>query len=75
MTLKELRAERGLAMDALALLAGVDTSTVSRIEAGRQRARPETVVQLAKALGISARRMQQICDATTPPQTMRGTPR
>lgn len=64
MTLHELRKARGLAMDALAILAKVDTSTISRIESGKQKASPETVVRLSMALGISARRMKAICDAS-----------
>lgn len=61
MSLRELRTERQLPMDALALIAGVDVSTISRIESGKQQASPATVVKLARALGISARRMQTIC--------------
>jgi len=64
-TLREFRESRGLAMDALGILGQVDKSTISRIEAGRQRPAPETVVRLARALGISARRMQAICDASS----------
>lgn len=63
-TLREVRKARGLAMDAVAMLAGVDTSTVSRIETGKQAASNETVVRLAMAFGISARRMRTICDAS-----------
>lgn len=66
MSLRQLRKSRGLALDALAMLGGVDASTISRIENGHQRARPETVVRLAIALGISARRMRAICDASLP---------
>lgn len=62
-TLRELRHRRGLAMDALAILARCDTATVSRIETGRVRASDETVVRLARALGVSARRMRRLCDA------------
>lgn len=63
MTLKELLAERDLRYDAVALIAGVDKATISRIANGKARARPETVVRLARALGISARRMESICSA------------
>ena len=66
MNLRDLRNTRGLAMDALALIAGVDTSTISRIEAGKQKASAVTVVKLAQALGISARRMHAICSETAP---------
>lgn len=69
MTLRELRQARGLAMDALAMLARVDTSTISRIESGKVKASPETVVRLAMALGISARRMKSICEAKAHPET------
>ena len=62
-SLRDLRSERRLPMDALAMLAGCDKATISRIETGRARARDETVVRLALALGVSARRMRQLCDA------------
>lgn len=61
--LKALLSERGLRYDAAAMLADVDKATISRIANGKMRARPETVVRLATALGISARRMKAICDA------------
>jgi plasmid maintenance system antidote protein VapI len=64
MTLKELFAERDLRYDAAAMLAGVDKATISRIANGKARARPETTVRLARALGISARRMGAICEAS-----------
>jgi plasmid maintenance system antidote protein VapI len=61
-TLKDLIAERDLRYDALALLGQTDKATISRIATGKMRARPETVVRLARALGVSARRMQSLCD-------------
>ena len=64
MTLKDLLGERGLRYDAAAMLADVDKATISRIANGKARARPETVVRLARALGISARRMEAICAAS-----------
>jgi plasmid maintenance system antidote protein VapI len=63
-TLKDMFAERGLRYDAAAMLADVDEATISRIANGKARARPETVVRLARALGISARRMEAICAAS-----------
>lgn len=63
MDLRHFLADRGIAQDAAGLLAGVDGSTISRIVNGQARARPTTVVKLAKALGVSARRMQGMCDA------------
>jgi len=62
-TLRDLLTERDIRMDAAAVLAGVSTSTISRICSGTERARPKTVTSLAKALGVSARRMQALCDA------------
>ena len=63
-TLRELLTERGLTLDAVAVLGAVDPSTVSRILNGRSRARPETIVRLSRGLGISARRFQGLCDAS-----------
>ena len=62
-TLRELLQVRGITMEALAVLADRDLATVSRIVNGLQRPRPETVVQLARALGIGAKRMQGMCEA------------
>jgi transcriptional regulator with XRE-family HTH domain len=64
MTVKQLLTERGLRLDAMALITGKDKATISRIATGKVRARPETVVAMSRALGISARRMQAICDAS-----------
>lgn len=63
--LRRLRAERALTLEAVSVLAGVDTATVSRIERGISRARPDTVVRLARGLGISARRMARLIDSST----------
>lgn len=63
-TLRDLLTERGIRMDAAALLAGISVSTISRICSGAEKARPATVISLAVALGVSARRMQAICDAS-----------
>jgi transcriptional regulator with XRE-family HTH domain len=53
-------------MEALSVLTGVDIATISRIEAGKQTPRPETVVRLARGLGIGARRMAAIIAAPSP---------
>jgi transcriptional regulator with XRE-family HTH domain len=60
--LRELRGERGLSLEAVSVLTGLDIATISRIERGLQSARPDTVVRLARGLGIAARRMQAILD-------------
>lgn len=63
MDLRHFLAERDICQDAAGLLAGIDGSTISRIVNGQVQARPRTVVKLAKALGVSARRMQAMCEA------------
>ena len=62
-TLRDLLTERKIKMDAAAMLAGVSTSTISRICSGAEKARPQPIVALAEALGVSARRMQALCEA------------
>ena len=63
MNLRDFLASRDITQDAAGVLAGLDGSTISRIMAGQARARPQTVVKLAKALGVNARRMQAMCEA------------
>lgn len=67
MSLRELRRQRGLSLEALAVLAGMDIASLSRIERGLQQPRPETVVRLAKGLGIAALRMKEILEQTEEP--------
>ena len=62
--LRDLLQSRGVTLEAAALLGGVDASTISRVMNGRQRPRPVTVVRLARALGISAKRLQAMCDVS-----------
>jgi plasmid maintenance system antidote protein VapI len=61
--LRELLRSRGISFDAAGVLGEVDAATVSRIVNGKTRARPATIVRLARALGVSARRLQVMCDA------------
>jgi plasmid maintenance system antidote protein VapI len=63
MTLRDFLTSRGISNDAAGVLAGVDGSTIWRVVQGQTRARPQTVVKLAKALGVSATRMQRMCEA------------
>ena len=63
-TLRDLLAERNIRQDAAAVLAGVNQSTISRICNGKIKAEPATIAALAQALGVSARRMQVLCDAS-----------
>jgi transcriptional regulator with XRE-family HTH domain len=61
-TLRDLLDARGLTMDAAAVLGQVDTATISRICSGQARPTPQTVVRIARALGVNARRMARLCD-------------
>jgi transcriptional regulator with XRE-family HTH domain len=61
--LRELLKSRGITQEGAAVLAGVDRSTISLILSGKTRARPTTVVKLARALGVGAKRMQVMCEA------------
>jgi transcriptional regulator with XRE-family HTH domain len=58
--LRELRRARNLTLEAVSVLADVDMATVSRLERGLVDPRPDTIVKLARGLGISARRMRVI---------------
>jgi transcriptional regulator with XRE-family HTH domain/predicted transcriptional regulator len=51
--LKTLRQERGLTLDAAARRAGVSISYLSEIEKGKKYPKPEKLVVLAAALGVS----------------------
>jgi len=52
--LRELRTEQGLTLQQVAERASIDTSTVSRLEAGKRRLALDHVPALAAALGVSA---------------------
>lgn len=62
-TLADLLRDRGLTYEAAAVLAQVDTATISRIVRGHSRARPRTIVKLARALGISPKRLEAMSHA------------
>jgi plasmid maintenance system antidote protein VapI len=61
--LRDLLRSRGLSFEAAAVLAGVDASVISRMVNGKRQAKPETIVRLARALGISAARLQAMTNA------------
>lgn len=61
--LRTLRKSKGLSLEAVAFLADVDPATVSRVERGLSEPRRGTVVALARALGMSARRMAALIEA------------
>jgi len=60
--LRELLQARGITVEAAGVLAGVNGSTISRLMNGQQRPQPATLVHLARALGISAKRLQAMCE-------------
>ncbi|MFQ5968120.1 MAG: helix-turn-helix domain-containing protein [Acidimicrobiia bacterium] len=51
--LQRLRLSRGLTVEEVGYLAGVNQSTVSRVERGLARPRPRTLVRLARAYGLA----------------------
>ncbi len=60
MNLRTLRKERGLTLEAVAYLAGVDIATISRVERGIVTPHRATVVRMARAFGVSVKRMQSL---------------
>lgn len=52
--LRSLRQERGLTLAAVATAAGMDASTLSRLESGARRLTLDHLPPLARALGVSA---------------------
>ena len=61
--LRQLRQERGLTLQAISVLSDITAAEVSMLERGLIQPRPETVVKLARALGIGAYRMRDILAA------------
>ncbi len=62
MSLQQVRKERGLTLEALGYLAGLDIATISRVERGIVEPRRDTVVRLARALGMSVGRLVRILE-------------
>jgi transcriptional regulator with XRE-family HTH domain len=62
MGLREVRQERGLTLEAVGYLGQVDQATVSRIERGLVKPSPETTVRLARALGMSIARLNELLE-------------
>jgi transcriptional regulator with XRE-family HTH domain len=58
--LRQLRQERVLTLQAVSVLSGITAAEASMLERGLIQPRPETIVKLAKALGVSAYRMRDI---------------
>lgn len=58
MGLREVRKRQLLSLEAVGYLADIDPATVSRIERGLVSPRPDTLVRLARALGMSVNTMR-----------------
>lgn len=59
-TVQELRRKRGLTLEDLSVLSGLDVGTISRVERGIVTPRPRTILRLARALKVSPKRIQQL---------------
>ena len=57
--IRQLRQEKGISQESLALLAEVDRSYVGRVERGDNNAAVLTLLKLAKALGTSVTKLMQ----------------
>jgi transcriptional regulator with XRE-family HTH domain len=63
--LRQLRQERGLTLQAVSVLSGITAAEASMLERGLIQPRPETIVKLARGLGVSAYRMRDILTASS----------
>jgi plasmid maintenance system antidote protein VapI len=63
LTLLAFLKSRGANQEAAAVLGDCDPSTIYRIVTGQAHASPWTIVKLAKAFGVGAKRMQTMCEA------------
>ncbi len=55
--LRELRESRGLTTDQLAVLAGTNKGTISKIERGLLPMSPDLIVRLSRALKVTTERI------------------
>jgi len=55
--LRELRRDRGLTVDQIAILAGVNKATISRYERGLHELNRRSIVNLSKALKVSVKKI------------------
>jgi XRE family transcriptional regulator, regulator of sulfur utilization len=62
--LRRLRQDRRLTLEALSYLTGLSPAAISMIERGERSPTPETVVALARGLGVSAKRLA--CELAEP---------
>ncbi|ORA11895.1 helix-turn-helix domain-containing protein [Mycobacterium arosiense] len=71
--LRELRAQRGLTLQEVGERAGIDVSTLSRLESGKRRLALDHLPRLARALSVSTDELLQAPPAPDP--RVRGTAR
>jgi len=64
--LREIRRERGLTVEQLAVLAKVNKSTISRAERGLLSLQPETLVRISRALKVPPKRIAEREEAKNP---------
>lgn len=55
--LRKFRQDRGLTVDQIAILAGVNKATISRYERGLHQLNPLAIVKLSKALRVSVEKI------------------
>ncbi len=55
--LRKLRLDRGLTVDQIAFLAGVNKATISRYERGIHELNSQAIVNLSKALKVSVKKV------------------
>ena len=74
--LRQFRQQRGLTLQAVSVLSGITAAEASMLERGLIQPKPETIVKLARGLGISAYRMRDIFTAppTAEPEPARAEP-
>ena len=73
MDFREYLRSEGLPMEAAAVAGKVNVATVSRICSGQQAPRPITIVKLARGLGVSPKRMEQMVQASLAKRQRAGT--
>ncbi|GAB4600771.1 hypothetical protein MOKP20_20660 [Mycobacterium avium subsp. hominissuis] len=64
--LRELRVQRGLTLQEVGARAGIDVSTLSRLESGKRRLALDHLPRLARALSVSTDELLQPAQAPDP---------
>lgn len=64
--LRELRMQRGMTLQEVGAIAGIDISTLSRLESGKRRLALDHLPRLARALSVSTDELLQPAEANDP---------